>query len=94
MEAVARLMTDLEEEILFQLTISDSQGSLALADKASVSMDRTIPLGVFHETMLELKARGFVQSKNGASRKIYSITDSGKEALQQEWAYYKSLYKT
>lgn len=86
-------MTDLEEEILFRLTACDFQGSLELVDQVSVGISKFIPLAEFHEAMIMLEKKGWVQSVKADSRKNYSITESGKAALQQEWDYYRSLYK-
>jgi hypothetical protein len=88
-----RLLSDLEEEILFRLTTCDSLASLALAGQVSLSMDRSIPLGVFHEAVLKLEQEGLVHSVKIMLRKSYSITQAGKTALQHEWNYYKALYE-
>lgn len=86
-------MTDLEEEILFRLTGSASQAFLTLAEKVSGNMNKLIPLGIFHETLLQLEKEGLIQSTRLDSRKRYSITESGKTTLQRDWDYYRSLYK-
>lgn len=86
-------MTDLEEEILFRLTVCEFQGIPALAAQVTISMSRVIPMAEVHKAMVSLVETGLVQSVKVGSRKKYSITESGKAALQREWSYYRSLVK-
>lgn len=85
-------MTDLEEEILFQLITCNHKGLLMLSEEVSTKMKNNVPLGIFHETILKLVEKGLIQPVRVKMRRNYSITEAGSEALQQEWRYYKNNY--
>lgn len=86
-------MTDLEEEVLFRLTGSASQAFLTLAENISGNMDKRVPLGILHETLLRLENEGLIESTRLGTRKRYTLTESGKATLQRDWDHYRSLYK-
>lgn len=87
-----RPMTDLEEEILFQLISCECKGLLMLSEKVSLNMSGDIPLGVFHGVILKLEKEGLIRSVRIDMRREYSITELGTEALQREWSYYRNQY--
>ena len=78
------------------LRIVQSQPTWGYKIKKQVEADFDIKLrhGALYPTLNTLEQRGFLeckkQQKSGRSRKVYAITESGKEYLQ---TYYGILYE-
>ena len=82
------MMTDLEEEVLFQLSKQrTAMSAVALADDIAVAMRRVIPLAAIYQTLRQSGEKGLVEVVTSSPRKGYRITAAGITALQHEWNY-------
>lgn len=87
-------MTDLEEEVLFQLSKQrTAMSAVALADDIAVAMRRVIPLAAIYQTLRQSGENGLVEVVTSNSRKSYRITAAGITALQREWNYQREQLK-
>lgn len=88
------MMTDLEEEVLFQLSKQrTAMSAVALADDIAVAMRKIIPLAAIYQTLHQSNEDGFVEVVTSNSRKSYRITAAGITALQREWNYQREQLK-
>lgn len=89
-----RLMSDLEEEILFLLGIQEaSLMMLEIFEHVSRNMSKAISLSHVHETLIQLESAGLVTMTRQQPRKHYSITVEGIATLQRDWNKYSSNIK-
>ena len=89
MEVRERLITDLEEEILFLLSLQETElSTLAIVERTSRNMQRLLSLARVHETLLQLEANGLINTTSSNAKKNYTITDAGITALQTDWSHY------
>lgn len=93
MRAVERLMTDLEEEILFLLSLQkDEMSTLVIAERVGSSMNKFVSLATVHRTLLQLESDGLICTKTLNTKRNHKITPAGVVTLQTEWSHYnKSL---
>lgn len=85
-------LTDLEQLLLLSVLRQrgDAYGASVQADVARAA-DRHVSLGSIHMTLARLEERGLVESgksapqatRGGKARRLYAVTDAGREAL--EW---------
>jgi hypothetical protein len=94
MKASERLITDLEEEILFRLSLQKTAlPLLTIVECVSQHMNRYVSLGRTHEVLEKLEASGFTYAVSSKTKKKYKITTAGIAALQADWIQYsRNLY--
>lgn len=94
MKVRARLITDLEEEILFLLSQQEVElPLLTIVERVSQNTNKRVSLGRVHEILMQLEANELIYTTISSSKRNYKITAAGISALQTDWSSYrKSLY--
>lgn len=93
MKLAERLITDLEEEILFLLSLQETElSTLAIANVVCLNLKYFISLAQIHVTLLQLEKSGLIDKTILNAKHAYTITASGVEALQKDWNYYRTTY--
>lgn len=83
-------MTDLEEEVLFQLSRQERELSvIALAERLSQGMKSLILLATLYQTLFQLEERALIGVSYVNAKKRYRITNQGVAALQRDWKFYR-----
>ncbi len=92
MEVYESLITDLEEEILFQLSLQETELQiLLLTERVAHNMDKIVSVGLVHEILIKLECNGLVQTTISNTRRNYKITATGIATLQTDWSHYKKI---
>ena len=90
MKVTERLMSDLEEEILFLLSIKQNDlSTLAVAEHVCEKFNTFISQARIHETLMRLSSDGLIYITIVQEKRHYKITASGLAALQTDWDYYR-----
>lgn len=93
MKIAERLITDLEEEILFLLSLQKTElFTLAIAKVVNANMKNFISLAQIHVTLLQLERSGLIDKTILSTKHAYTITASGIQALQKDWNHYRTRY--
>ena len=95
------LITRLEEAILIAiLRLEHDAYGVTINKQVSQSLKKNYSMGALYFSLDQLLRKGFVQKttrvyyqkKGGRSRTYYSLTNRGKEALEEVRAHQKSLW--
>jgi hypothetical protein len=88
MEVRARLITDLEEEILFQLSMHETElPMLAIVERISGNTN-IVSLARMHETLIQLEVDELITTVSSSRKRNYKITTVGLATLQTDWSHY------
>jgi DNA-binding PadR family transcriptional regulator len=97
-----KLLTKVEEFILLAIwSLQEQAYSLAIQKHISEISDEKWSLGTIYAPLERLEKRGFINSyiteptpeKGGRQKRIYCITDNGKEALVRSKKVQKSMWE-
>ncbi len=92
---------EFEEVLLLLVGILDEQAyAFKISEEFKEQSGRSVSIGAVHSTLDRLKEKGFLTSemgqptaeRGGRRKRIYSITNAGKRALEQSRDFKVSLW--
>ncbi|WP_420581549.1 helix-turn-helix transcriptional regulator [Reichenbachiella sp.] len=92
---------EFQEIVLLSILILDEEAyGLKIQQELSTRLKRTLSRGALHTALTRLEEKGFIDSRTGGAtaerggrrKRYYSLTNSGKESLQQARALREEMW--